>query len=231
MSQDRHKPLPDLMTVDEVAEMLRATPKTIREAIKAGQLPAVKPLGTWRVRRSDVEELIARTSTDHPGDRALSRGRRREPRASPAPWNEGLSERAGRLEGRPASISAASSSEHSPSTLASVMAEVDPNVVLSMPLRTILRTMLNSPEPVWASSLSNDYDLPWTTVKNCLRRLERAGWVTSEKESPEEASERKLGARRFYQLTPDGRQLATERLAARRGRSQSAVIERESLGL
>ncbi len=114
------------------------------------------------------------------------------------------------------------------------MAEVDPNLVLSMPLRTILRTMLDSPEPVWASSLSNDYDLPWTTAKNCLRRLERAGWVTSEKESPEEASERKLGARRFYQLTDEGKTMATERLAARgkhRGRSRSAVMEQGSLGL
>ncbi len=63
MSQDRRRPLPDLMTPDEVGEMLRATPKTIREAIKAGRLPAQKPLGTWRVRRADVEELIARTST------------------------------------------------------------------------------------------------------------------------------------------------------------------------
>ncbi len=67
MSHDRRKPLPDLMTPGEVGEMLRATPKTVREAIRAGRLPAVKPFGTtWRVRRSDVEELIARTSNGVP---------------------------------------------------------------------------------------------------------------------------------------------------------------------
>ncbi len=62
MSQDRRRPLPELMTPVEVGEMLRATPKTVRRAIQAGQLPAHKPLGTWRVRRSDVEALIVRTS-------------------------------------------------------------------------------------------------------------------------------------------------------------------------
>ncbi len=113
------------------------------------------------------------------------------------------------------------------------MAEVDPNLVLSTPLRTILRTMLRSPDPVWASSLANDHDLSWDTTSLCLHRLERAGWATSEKETAEVAAERKQGARRFYELTPEGRELAVERLALskqRRGRSRSAVME-QSLGL
>ncbi len=57
------RPESDLMTVSEVAEMLRCHPKTVRAAIHSGRLPAHKPLdGNWRVRRSDVEALIARTS-------------------------------------------------------------------------------------------------------------------------------------------------------------------------
>ncbi len=114
------------------------------------------------------------------------------------------------------------------------MAEVDPSLVLSTPLRTILRAMLNSPDPVWASSLAQEHDLIWETTSRSLHRLERAGWVTSEKETAEAAAERKQGARRLYELTPEGKELATERLAVgrhRRGRSRSAVMERESLGL
>ncbi len=64
MSQDRDRPPPELMTTAEVAVMLRSTPKTIRRAIQAGRLPAQKLWdGNWRVRRADVEALIARRST------------------------------------------------------------------------------------------------------------------------------------------------------------------------
>jgi len=45
------------MTSDEVGVMLQATAATVREAIRAGPLPAEKRSGTWRVRHSDVEEL------------------------------------------------------------------------------------------------------------------------------------------------------------------------------
>ncbi len=60
--QDKRKPLSDEMTPDEVSVMLRTTSATVREAIRAGRLPAEKRSGTWRVRRSDIEELLARTS-------------------------------------------------------------------------------------------------------------------------------------------------------------------------
>ncbi len=108
------------------------------------------------------------------------------------------------------------------------MAEVDRNLVLSTPLRTILRTMLHSPDPVWAYGLSVRHDLSWETTSNCLHRLEKAGWVSTE-------SERVAGRpRRLYQLTDEGKAIATERLALsrhRKGRSRSAVMEQGSFGL
>lgn len=62
---ERRKLLADVMTPDEVAEMLQATSATVRKAIRDGRLPAEKqPSGVWHVRRSDIEDLIAQTSTE-----------------------------------------------------------------------------------------------------------------------------------------------------------------------
>ncbi len=109
------------------------------------------------------------------------------------------------------------------------MAGADPTIVLSTPLRTILRTMLNSPEPVWAYGLSTQHDLSWETTSSCLRRLEKAGWVNVE--SQEVAGR----PRRLYQLTDDGKAIATEKLARgrqrSRGQSRSDMMQQGSLGL
>ncbi len=104
--------------------------------------------------------------------------------------------------------------------------EVDPHVILTTPLRSILRTMLNSTEPVYAYQMATEHDITWDTASSCLQRLEKAGWVKGERE--QEGSR----PRRLYELTPEGRGIATERLASRRrGRSRSDVITQESLGL
>ncbi len=51
-----------LMTVEEVAGVLRLNQVTIRRYIRAGTLKAVKVGGRIRVRREDVDELLQRTS-------------------------------------------------------------------------------------------------------------------------------------------------------------------------
>lgn len=50
----------DLMTVEEVAEYLRVSPKTVYDWAQKGQIPAGKIGNTWRFRRKDVEEWVAR---------------------------------------------------------------------------------------------------------------------------------------------------------------------------
>jgi excisionase family DNA binding protein len=51
----------ELMTVDEVATMLRLDPQTIRKWLRLGTLPGFR-LGSkqagWRVRRSEVEQFL-----------------------------------------------------------------------------------------------------------------------------------------------------------------------------
>jgi len=49
--------LPLLMTVEEVAALLRCNPRTITRKIDRGELRASKPAGSWLIRREDVLEL------------------------------------------------------------------------------------------------------------------------------------------------------------------------------
>ena len=53
-----------LMTVSQVAEEFQVTTQTIRNWIDHGTLPAVKIGRAFRVRREDVEELLARAQAD-----------------------------------------------------------------------------------------------------------------------------------------------------------------------
>ncbi|RXE56185.1 DNA-binding protein [Methanoculleus taiwanensis] len=47
-----------LLTVEEVARMLKFSPRRIRTFIRDERIPAVKCGGSWRVRRSDIERII-----------------------------------------------------------------------------------------------------------------------------------------------------------------------------
>jgi excisionase family DNA binding protein len=53
-----------LLTVTEVAEEFQVTTQTIRNWIDGGALPAAKIGRAFRVRREDVDELLARARAD-----------------------------------------------------------------------------------------------------------------------------------------------------------------------
>jgi excisionase family DNA binding protein len=48
----------DILTISEVAKMLRVSEDTIRRMIDDGKLPAFKARGNWRIRREEVEKII-----------------------------------------------------------------------------------------------------------------------------------------------------------------------------
>lgn len=50
----------DLLTVEQIAQMMQVNPRTIRNRINAGLLPARKMLGgkDWRIRRVDADALL-----------------------------------------------------------------------------------------------------------------------------------------------------------------------------
>lgn len=51
--------LPPVLTVPEVAEFLRVTPKTVYGLVKRGELPSFRVGRTLRCRREDVQQFIA----------------------------------------------------------------------------------------------------------------------------------------------------------------------------
>jgi excisionase family DNA binding protein len=53
-----------LLTVSQVAEQLQVTPQTIRNWIDGGALPAARIGRGFRIRRDDVDELLASASAE-----------------------------------------------------------------------------------------------------------------------------------------------------------------------
>ena len=48
----------DIMTVDEVAEYLKVSRKSIYRLVKSGKLPGKKVLNKWRFSRDQIKEWI-----------------------------------------------------------------------------------------------------------------------------------------------------------------------------
>ncbi len=49
----------EILTLDEVAVYLKAGKRTVYRLAACGEIPAFKLGGTWRFRRSDLEQWIA----------------------------------------------------------------------------------------------------------------------------------------------------------------------------
>ena len=52
------------MTTKEAAAYLKTTPDTIRRLLRQRRLPAIKLGGTWRLRKSDLDELFTEALVD-----------------------------------------------------------------------------------------------------------------------------------------------------------------------
>lgn len=50
-----------LFTIEEVAELLRVSPRTVTRYIETGKLKASK-IGFWRISRKDLQEFLENTS-------------------------------------------------------------------------------------------------------------------------------------------------------------------------
>lgn len=54
-----------IMTLEEVAEFLRVSERTVKEWVNSGELPGGKLGSSWRFRRDDIEQWIERKLTPH----------------------------------------------------------------------------------------------------------------------------------------------------------------------
>lgn len=87
---------------------------------------------------------------------------------------------------------------------------------MTIPTQRVLRTLLDSEVGgTYGAYIGRTAGLASGTVHPILARLEGAGWVES---GWEDVDPRAAGrpARRFYRLTPDGRELARDALARAR---------------
>ncbi len=48
----------ELLTTEEIAEILKVSPATVRSYITRGQLPAIDLAGSYRVYRADLDEFL-----------------------------------------------------------------------------------------------------------------------------------------------------------------------------
>jgi excisionase family DNA binding protein len=61
--------LSDLLTVKEVAEILRVSQPTVLRMIEDGELPAIRVRNQWRIRRSELDAYLQRGGSSG-GDRS-----------------------------------------------------------------------------------------------------------------------------------------------------------------
>lgn len=54
----------DILTLDEVAAYLKAGKRTVYRLAANGEIPAFKLGGTWRFRRSELDQWIANSIND-----------------------------------------------------------------------------------------------------------------------------------------------------------------------
>ncbi len=52
-----------LLTVNEVAEILRVSNMTVYRLVKSGQIPAIRVGKNYRIKESDVNKYLSRGST------------------------------------------------------------------------------------------------------------------------------------------------------------------------
>lgn len=62
---DATAPTPDVMTVEELAEYLKVSRRSVYNMAKAGEIPAVKVVGQWRFYRPVIDRWLEEGSLLH----------------------------------------------------------------------------------------------------------------------------------------------------------------------
>ena len=84
---------------------------------------------------------------------------------------------------------------------------------MTIPTQLVLRALLTDPsQELYGVEIGTAAGLPSGTIHPILARLETVGWLTSRWEAIDPRVEGRP-ARRYYQLTPDGLELARAALA------------------
>ena len=71
---DQGEPLPQVMTVDQVAAYLQLSKRTVYNMAAAGEMPAAKVGDQWRFFRPEIDRWLERLSRATTGEPATSPG-------------------------------------------------------------------------------------------------------------------------------------------------------------
>lgn len=55
-------PIPNIMTIKQVAEYLKVSPRTIYKLVKTGGIPTFKIMNMWRFEQSKIDQWIEEKS-------------------------------------------------------------------------------------------------------------------------------------------------------------------------
>jgi DNA-binding PadR family transcriptional regulator len=99
---------------------------------------------------------------------------------------------------------------------------------MTLQVQLVLAEMLTEPaNPRYGLDLCETIGLPSGTIYPIMARLEQCEWVKSDWEDPEAHINAGRPRRRYYQLTREGAECATEALQAiKRERKNAAVVWR-----
>jgi PadR family transcriptional regulator, regulatory protein PadR len=99
-----------------------------------------------------------------------------------------------------------------------------PTPRMTLQVQLVLREMLREPaKPRYGLDLCADTGLPSGTIYPIMARLERLEWVKSDWEDPDAHITEGRPRRRYYQLTREGAECATEALRAIQGARKTAA--------
>ena len=73
--------MPELMTLQEVAQYLRLSIQTLYKMVEQGRIPALKAGAQWRFRRDEVDEWMRRRAAAFTGPPPILRTRHRRRRS------------------------------------------------------------------------------------------------------------------------------------------------------
>jgi excisionase family DNA binding protein len=73
---------PEILTLTEVASLLRIGERTAYELARRGRIPAAKVGGQWRTRRTDIDAWLSRGGEVPTGEGGLESSHERELRGS-----------------------------------------------------------------------------------------------------------------------------------------------------
>lgn len=76
MNQQK-QPLPDIMTVEDVASYLKITERSVYGLLSKGDIPAFKVGGSWRFKRDAIEAWISANTINQAGGQKIKKGGRK----------------------------------------------------------------------------------------------------------------------------------------------------------